>query len=870
MILARCKTNHLTNPLGFDLGRPVFSWVSEQARGLRQQAARVRVARDPGMQDILADSGRREDISSLAYAPMLPLAPRTRYWWDVTVWDETGDTATSAPNWFETGKMGEAWQGRWIRAPFEGHPELFQDFKLHSAVASARLYICGLGLYEASLNGTKVGEEYLTPHCTSYQHRIQVQTYDVTALLGSENRLSVLLGRGWYHGRFGFGDKQDKIYGPHMQLIAELHVTYTDGSETVIATDDTWHCRVSPVCTSSIYDGETWDARLETADREVLPVVPADAPAGDLVDRLSPMVTKQQMRKPELLHTPAGELVLDFGQVVTGWVEFTANVHAGREIRLDYGELLQDDNFYNENLRTAEAAYTYIADGAQHRVRPHFTFYGFRFVRVTGLTEEEIAAADFTAWAVYSALEETASIQTGNPKVDRLILNALWSQRDNFLDVPTDCPQRDERMGWTGDAQIFASTACFRMDTAAFYRKYLRDMWAEQRDLNGAVPFVVPDVLRARDEAAGRQPGDRGAAGGFGACAWGDAATVIPWTLYQYYGDRYLLEETYPNMKAWTDWIREQDETRCGARRLWTCGFHFGDWLALDNPDKESRFGGTENAYVATAYYYWSASLTAKAAAALGKAEDAKAYADLAQEIKTAFQREYFTPTGRLAVPTQTAHALAIAFDLVPKAYKARTAADLKARLDAKQIHLDTGFVGTGVLADALSRVGLGDYAVTLLLNEDFPSWLYEVNMGATTIWERWNSVLPDGKVSGTGMNSMNHYAYGCIVGWIFRALAGLQMPEDSFGWKRADICPHTDRRFPGISAVWDSPAGRYISKWAWEGDGVRYEITVPFDCEAAFTLPEGQEITACNGAPAQGGTLPLPCGTWKITARIG
>lgn len=861
MKIERLKVDHYTQPLGVHMENPTFSWVVSESTGKIQTAARVRIALNEKMENPIFDSGRRTGISSLGFTPQISLSPRTRYFWDVEVWADSGDHARSDAAWFETAKMDEPWQGEWIRAPFEEHPIFRKSFPVTKPVSAARLYLCGLGLYEANLNGEKVGDEYLAPFFTSYQHHIQYQTYDITDLLQAHNCLSVLLGRGWYHGRFGFGDKLDKIYGQHMQLIAEVQITYADGTHEVIGSDESWECSKSPVLESNIYDGEVWDARL-AEQVAFAPSIVAQKPAGALRARLSLPVTVHECLKPmTLLHTPAEELVLDFGQIITGWVEFDTDC----DVFLQYGELLQNACFYNENLRSAKAEYTYFSDGQRRHVRPHFTFYGFRYVKVSGLTAEQIEQANFTAYAIYSDLEQTGSVTTSNEKVNRLILNAYWSQKDNFLDVPTDCPQRDERMGWTGDAQMFASTASFVMDTAAFYRKYLYDMALEQQDNGGSVPFVVPDVLTARLFAEGKTIHDGLTGAAQGSCAWGDAATVIPWTLYQYFGDPTLLASNYENMCAWLDFIHREDLEKCGGSHLWSCGFHFADWLALDNPDPTSTIGSTEDSYVATAYYYWSAHLTAMAGEVLGKAR-AQSDADHARQIKAAFQRRYLTPDGYLTQTTQTAYVLALSFDLLPEQHREKAVCGLKEKLDQRDIHLDTGFVGTGLLCDALSEHGLSDYAHTLLLKEDYPSWLYEVNMGATTIWERWNSILPDGQISGTEMNSMNHYAYGAVVGWIYRHMAGLQV--DAPGWKRARICPETDSRFDFVQAQFHAAAGLYESSWVREHGLIRYTVTVPFDAQAHFVLPHGQQVVSVDDEARTEVTDTLYAGTHTIVAK--
>lgn len=842
MNITHLLTQHTPSPLGFVMDRPVFSWITEESTGKKQSAARVTVAVDADMTQLLHDSGWGEH-SSLGYEADMALQPRTRYYWQVAVLADNGDEGVSDVAWFETGKRDEPWQAQWIAMPGDEHPVLHKTFTLAGDVACARLYICGLGMYEAQINGQNVTDEHFAPYYDSYQALIQVQTWDVTALLhAGENDLSAMLGGGWYMSRFGFSEPGGCLYGNKMKLLAELHVTLASGEEIIIATDESWQGRPAPVIDSSIYDGETYDSRLEyTCNWRNVEL--ASAPEGKLVDRISPAVRVTQELKPTLLHTPVGELVLDFGQVATGWAVFRCDLPEGAQVDLHYGELLQHDCFYRENLRSALAEFHYISGGKPAFVRPHFTFYGFRYVKVEGMTEEQILAADFTAQVIHSDLGFTGELETSHPGVNRLIENARWSQRGNFLDIPTDCPQRDERMGWTGDAQVFCATASYSMYTPAFYRKYMTNMKAEQDRLQGSVPFVVPDIYyglrRKRGQSTIPDPDSWDIE--CGSCAWADAATVIPWTLYQFYGDKALLEEMYPSMKAWADWIRKQDVERCGGKYLWTCGFHFADWLSLDNPDKSSCFGGTENAYVASAYYYYSTLLTGKAASTLGYEEDAALYLDRAKRIRAAFQQEYFTPTGRCAIPTQTALVLALQFDLVPEAYRTRVVEMLKKRLDDQKIHLDTGFVGTPLLLPALTRHGLHDYAVTLLLNEDYPSWLYEVSMGATTIWERWNSVMPDGLVSDTGMNSMNHYSYGSVVEWIYRSLAGLNPVEAGPGFRKAVIAPMPEKRFDHIRCAYDSASGRYEVSWQREGEQIRYRIRIPFGCEAEVKL-QGME----------------------------
>ena len=867
MIIEKLRTNHLTNPLGYGIDRPVFSWVVSESTGARQRSARIRVAADADMTRLLYDSGDREDLSSLAAPTELVLEPRMRYYWQVTVTADDGDRGVSDVAWFETAKRDEPWLGGWIRAPFDRPPVLRKSFAAEKPIARARLYICGLGLYEASLNGTRIGDEVLTPGYDSYQYQIQYQTYDITDQIAQgENTLAVMLGVGWYMGRYGFGESTDRLYGGHMQLLAELRLEYVDDTQAVVGTDESWLCGPAPVTDGNLYDGETFDARLESAEPTAA-AISAEAPEGRLIERIGlPVKALRTFTDSQLIRTPADEWVLDFGQNMAGWAVFDGDLPEGGRVCLQYGELLQNGCFYRENLRSAKAAYTWISAGRPETARPRFTYYGFRYVKVEGMTQAQIRAANFRAEAIWSALDATGTLRTSDDSINRLIENALWSQRGNFVDIPTDCPQRDERMGWTGDAQVFSETASYNMYTPAFYRKFLSDMLLEQRGRGGSVPFVVPDALAVRMEKYGPQAGAFGTVDG--SCAWGDAATVIPWNEYRYYGDATLLAEQYENMKLWVDYIRREDEQKCGGSHIWRSGFHFADWLALDNPDPNSPLGGTDTALVATGYYYLSASLTAKAARALGRAEDAEVYGALAGEIREAFRREYFNADGTLKIKTQTAHVLALNLELAPPEHARAVADALRALIRAKGDHLDTGFVGTYQLCPTLTRYGMTDVAYTLLFNRDFPSWLYEVDLGATTIWERWNSVLPDGSVSDTGMNSMNHYAYGSIVQWIYQTVAGLRPDDAAPGFKRAIIEPRPDARLEYAECRYDSASGRFCVRWQRGNGGTVYTVSVPFDATATFRLPEGQIATAVNGGPAGVGELTLPHGTWIIEAR--
>ncbi len=838
MKITHLKTNRISNPLGFNLGKPSLSWIVEETTDKKQASAQVIVARDPGFQSVLYDSGQVNGsvIDSLAFRPDLSLSPRTRYYWKVKVWGET-EQAESEAAWFETAKMAEPWQARWITPDFlnpESHPVLFQSFLLPAKALTARAYICGVGLYHLQLNGKKAGKEYLTPNCNAYDQWLQYQTFDITEHLSEgENLVSVLLGNGWYKGRYcGDGGHHSNLYGDRFALICEFRIRLQTGEELVFTSDETWSARHSPILASDIYDGEAYDARLNyqpALAEATYGVKPIDIDLNKLQARRSLPICVNEERKPvAVVHTPAGETVLDMGQNMVGWMRFKTQAPAGTEIRLQYSEVLQGGNFYRDNLRTAKAEYTYIADGQEREVEPFFTFFGFRYVKVNGW-HGDFTPDDFTGCVVYSQMDLTGHIETSNPKVNRLFENALWGQKGNFLDIPTDCPQRDERLGWTGDTMVFSGTACFNMDSSAFLSKYGYDLGLEQSKRGGMVPMVVPAV----DMQGG------------GSSAWGDVATILPWNVYEFYGDKTILEQQYESMRTWVEFIRAADEAT-GGKRLWTSGFHFGDWLALDGNDPDSPMGGTPEDFIASAYYYHSAQLLARAAKVLGKTEQAKQYSALACEVKAAIQKEYFTTSGRLAINTQTGFVLALFMELAPEEFRGRLISDLIYRLRRDRVHLRTGFVGTPLLCRVLSNNGANELAYQLLLNEDYPSWLYAINLGATTIWERWNSLNPDGTISSSGMNSLNHYAYGSIVEWMYRDLCGLNPSsgdDQVTGFRRARIAPKPNESLQWVKASYLSSAGLFESGW-WidEKGNLAFEFTIPFNVSAQVVLPDAKE----------------------------
>lgn len=815
------KINGVTNPMGFRYEPAKCTWQVQEFTDKYQKNVKIEVSL---WEDFHQLSYVKEGagLSSLGETLELPLNPRTRYYYRVTVEGEHGETGISEPAWFETGKMEEPWEADFIGTEAEDvfHPVFFKEFRAEKAVKRARLYVTGLGVYEAYVNGRKAGEDYLAPFCNDYHHAIQYQTYDVTEDIRDENKIELLLGNGWYKGRLGY-EGNAAVYGDRFCAVAELHLEYADGSCMLIKTDDTWKYKGSDIEMSDIYDGEVYNRCLweKQENPKKQAVLFTELKKELLTERYSlPVVAKESLPVKEVIITPAKETVLDMGQNFAGYLEFTAELPKGTRIVLDFGEVLQQGNFYNDNYRTAKAQFTYVSAGRKEVVRPHFTFYGFRYVRVTGWPGE-LDPRQFVGRAVYSDLERTGYIETGNEKINRLYENCVWGQKSNFLDMPTDCPQRDERLGWTGDAQVFAPTASYNMDTRAFYDKFLKDLRTEQKKWNGSVVNFIPNYTN--------QPG--------GSSVWGDAATFIPNTLYDFYKDEERLGKYYPLMKDWVDYITREDEKQ-GGHHLFDFGFHFGDWLAQDGVTPQSFKGGTDDFYIASVYYYASVNIVARAAGILGKAEEEAQYRALAQKIKQAIFHEYFTPSGRLSIDTQTAYLIALKFGVYMDREKLMEG--FEKRLEKDCYKIKGGFVGATMLCSVLAENGMEKLAYDILLREEFPGWLYCVNLGATTIWERWNSLLPDGTISGTGMNSLNHYSYGSVIEFIYSQAAGIKSSEP--GFTKVRFSPKIDNRLRSVRASYQSAAGVWALSWRILEDGrITVDFQVPFNCTAEAVLPD-------------------------------
>ena len=857
--VANLRCEYKVDPVGIDVQKPRFSWqLQSEERGVLQTSYEVRVGTSEAAVSkgkTTWDSGVQNSDASIQVEYAGPQLETARaYYWQVRVADNHGHLSEwSTPAHWEMGLLKpDDWKAKWIapnlaenEAKSNPAPLLRKEFQLKKKVERARLYATAMGLYEIELNGKRVGDQFFTPGWTAYDFRYQYQTYDVTDLLNQgSNAMAATLGDGWFRGRMTWEDKKDS-YGTKLALLAQLVVTYVDGTHQVFGTDDTWKANTGAILMSDIYDGETYDARLEPSgwtqsnfndsNWKGVTVLPASkaklvAPAGPPVQEI------EQLKPVKVFKTPAGDTVLDMGQNMVGWIRFRLKAPAGTTVTLRHAEVLdRAGNFYTENLRSAKQTIRYTANGNGVEIyQPHFTFQGFRYVAVSGWPGE-LSPDDFTGIVVHSAMARTGTFESSSALLNQLEHNIIWGQKGNFLDVPTDCPQRDERLGWTGDAQVFAPTASFNHDTAAFYTKWLKDVALDQED-DGAVPYVIPNVLSHQTR--------QGAAASAG---WADVAVVVPWTVYQAFGDKRILEEQYPSMKAWVEYMRRQ----AGDRYIWSTGFSFGDWLAFATDESDYPGATTDKDFVQTAYFARSTAILAKTAAVLGKEEDANQYAALEERIKAAFLKEFVTANGRLSPNTQTAYALALEFDLLPESLRSDAAARLAADVE-KFKHLTTGFLGTPVLSKALSDYGYLDDAYMLLNRTEYPSWLYPVTKGATTIWERWDGIKPDGTFQSPSMNSFNHYAYGAIGEWMYSVVAGIALDEKQPGYKHVFIQPHPGGGLTFAKASVQSMYGKIAAGWELATGKTTLTVEIPPNTTATVVLPGSslQGLTE-SGKPA-------------------
>lgn len=885
------RTEYAANPVGTDARTPRLSWrLHATRRGTTQGAYEIQVALDSGaMNRPLWTSGRVASPASILrpYGGP-PLQSSTRYYWRVRAWDDAGRASPwSTFAFFETALLDTAeWRARWITPDLtedttksNPSPMLRREFRLGSSgvrsrevtlsgsprIASARLYVTSLGLNEVEINGQRVGDVYLRPGWTAYDSRLQYDAYDVTALVRSgANVIGATLGDGWFRGRLGWNGKRN-LYGSRLALRAQLVVRYADGSAQTVVTDSTWKASTGPILVSDIYDGETYDARLEKKgwsspsynDTSWRDVRIMDGVKVALVAPVGPPVRRMREIMPvKVIRTPAGETVVDFGQNMVGWVRLKAFGPAGTVIRLRHAESLdKGGNVYVTNLRGARQTVTYtMKGGGIETFEPHFTFQGFRYVAVEGYPGT-LDSTSLTGIVAYSDMSPTGTFESSNALVNRLQQNIVWGQRGNFVDVPTDCPQRDERMGWTGDAQVFAPTAAFNMDVSGFFAKWLGDVAADQLP-NGAVPFVVPNVL------AKMWPDAAGSTG------WADVATIAPWTMFRAYGDTSFLVRQYPSMRAWVEYGRAQ----AGETYIWSKGFHFGDWLAFATTSPDYPGATTEKDLISTAYLAHSADIVSRAAEVLGKREDVAKYRALFEKVRAAFQREFLTQSGRITSSTQTAYVLALDFELVPDSLRPKAAGHLAD--DVKRMgHLTTGFLGTPALTRMLSDNGYLKEAYALLLREEYPSWLYEVKQGATTVWERWDGLRPDSSFQDAGMNSLNHYAYGAVGDWLYRTVGGLNDDPAEPGYRHVIARPRPGPGFNFAKATLMTPYGLASSGWRIENGRMTVTVRVPPNAHGTVVLPGARLESVREGATAVKAAAGVKSGRQQgddVTVEVG
>lgn len=839
------RVEYLANPLGIDAARPRLSWrMLSTARNTMQATYQLQVARSEAALrrggGLLWDSGRiGSDASVFVDYAGPPLESRARYYWRVRVWDASGRASDwSRLAYWETGLLQVAdWTAQWIgprSSPADSLPSpsplLRRAFRLNGLVRSARVYVTSLGLYELHLNGQRVGEQLFTPGWTAYRHRLQYQTYDVTALLRpGANVVGAMLGDGWYRGYLGFFGQRN-LYGRRLALRLQLEIRYQDGRTERVVSDPDWKTTTGPVLASDLYGGESYDARREhpgwataaTGDSDWAAVAVLDPPPAILVAPVSPPVRRVRELHPQTIRlAPSGETIFDFGQNFTGWARLIVRGAAGTTVTLRYAEVLEGSgDIYTKNLRAASQTdrYTLSGQGEEH-YEPRFTFHGFRYVAVAGLPGPPDTTT-ITGIAVSSDLQETGSLETSDSLLNQLQRNIVWGERSNFLDVPTDCPQRDERLGWTGDAQVFARTAAFNMDVAGFFAKWLADLAADQ-DSSGSVPWVIPNPL------GGDSVRFAGTAG------WADAAVIIPWAMYLTYGDQRLLERQYGSMRAWVDYARR----RTDADLIWRPGWQFGDWLALHSDDPSYPGATTGTDLIATAFLAHSADLMARAATVLGQGRDSATYAGLFRAVRGAFNREFVSEAGRVGENTQTAYVLALAFDLLPDSLKPVAANRLAQDVRARGTHLTTGFLGTPFLLHALSGTGHVDLAFELLVQRSYPSWLYPITRGATTMWERWDGIRPDSSFQDPGMNSFNHYAFGAVGDWMYRNIGGIDLDPATPGYRRSRIAPRVGAGLTSARASLETPYGVLGSAWKLEDSQFVLDVTIPANTTAEIIL---------------------------------
>ena len=856
------SVENLANPQGIGVSHPRFSWkLSSNQRNVKQTAYLIQVVE--GKKSVWNSGKVASDQSIFVPYAGADLKSNQSYQVNVQVWDQDGKATKLVSAGFATSLLNKAdWKAKWISSGIAADsvdgrvPVLMKPFTVKKKVQKARLFITARGLYEASVNGKRVGDAFLTPGWTSYNKHLQFQVYDLSSdIKQGENKLQVLLGSGWFRTRIAWENNKN-FYGSQTALLSQLEIQYTDGTTETIISDGSWKAALSSILSSEIYDGEKQDLRIKASQWSA--AVETNASYDVLVSQINEPIKKQEtVAVQKVITTKSGKTILDFGQNVVGWVKFQAKGNAGQQVKLYHVEML--DKFgepYFANLRSAKAQATYTLSGEQESIEPHFTFFGFRYVQVEGLV---VNKDDFKAIALHSDMASTGSFETSNALLNQLQSNIRWGQKGNFLDVPTDCPQRDERLGWTGDAEVFSRTAAFNFNVNQFFAKWLKDVAADQAP-NGAVPFVIPDVLTRT--TIGKENNQAGAAG------WSDASIIIPYNIYTTYGDKQVLENQYASMKAYLNYVRS-----VAKNDLWNTGFQFADWLSYRVDDSKGMIGQrsavTDNYLVAQCFYAYNTALMVKTARILGKVEEYKEYEKLLDRIKLQFQKEFMTANGRLISETQTAYILALQFDMIPGSLRPAALERLVTNIESYKYHLTTGFLGTPFLNPVLTRFGRNDVAYKLLLQDTYPSWLYPIKAhGATTIWERWDSMKPDSTFQDPGMTSFNHYAYGAVGDWMYRTIGGIDTEEfDGAGYKQSVIKPELGGGLTFAKTSLDTPYGKISSDWRLDSNTFTLQVEVPANTSASVILPvQGYKQVQQDGQSMTGDRVRIGSGKYVFT----
>jgi alpha-L-rhamnosidase len=879
--VADLRCEYLKDPLGIDEGHPRLSWVIESAeRGQRQTAYQVVVAssRD-GLASERADLWDSGKIASAETAQVVyggkPLVSRQICHWKVRAWDRDGQpSAWSEPASWEMGLLKPTdWSAKWIEAKLhqdakaEPVPVLRKTFALTKKVASARLYVTALGLYKLFINDHAFGDHVLAPDWTDYRKRVRYQVYDVTALVQrGDNAIVAGLASGWYCGHIGNGGFH--YFGTTPSLLAQLEVTYTDGSMARIVSDGRWRIHDSPVVSSDFFLGESYDATKLAGVFGVLGSAKPGfddlswpfatvraAPPINLEGQIMPPVRRTGTVKPISLNEPKpGRWTFDLGQNIVGVARLTLTAPKGTKITLRHAEMLNPDGtIYTRNLRGAPSIDTYICDGnGEESWQPLFTFHGFRYVEVTGLPKKPDLYT-ITGIVIGSDTPRVGEFSCSDPRINQLQSNIQWGQRGNYLSIPTDCPQRDERLGWMGDAQVFIRTATMNADVAAFFTKWLVDV-DDGQSPDGAFGDVSPNTM-----------------GGKGTPAWADAGVICPWTIYQVYGDRRILERHLPAMTRWIEWCRTHSK---GLIRERDRGGDYGDWLAIG--------ANTPKDLIGTAYFAYSTDLVARSYRAVGNEKEAAKYEQLFRDIKAAFIKRYVKPDGRIHGDTQCCYAMALKFNLLPDELRSKATQYLADDIRAKGWHVSTGFVGVSYLLPVLTEAGKLDTAYRLLMQDTFPSWLFSVKHGATTIWERWDGWTPEKGFQDPGMNSFNHYALGSCGQWLFDTVAGIGLDPDQPGYKHVIIHPRVGGGLTWARASLGSIRGSIASSWSLKDGVLAMEVTIPANTTATVYMPAARaDAVRESGKPAaeaegvkllrfaRGETVfDVQSGTYRFTSR--